>query len=70
MSGSNCGPSTRRQRRSAIRMPFVRDPAAPFVTRWRRRTVANGDSITFVVRRCFLVYAEDSHEGNVLHVGE
>jgi hypothetical protein len=32
--------------------PFVREPA-PFVTRWRSRTVANGDSITFDVRRCF-----------------
>jgi hypothetical protein len=36
----------------AIRSPFVRDPA-PFVTRWRSRTVANGDSITFDVHRCF-----------------
>ena len=26
---------------------------APFVTRWRSRTVANGDSMTFDVRRCF-----------------
>lgn len=31
---------------------FVREPA-PFVTRWRSRTVANGDSITLDVRRCF-----------------
>jgi hypothetical protein len=31
---------------------FVRDPA-PFVTRCRRRTVANGDSTTLLVRRCF-----------------
>jgi hypothetical protein len=30
----------------------VREPA-PFVTRWRSRTVANGDSIMFEVRRCF-----------------
>jgi hypothetical protein len=30
----------------------VRDPA-PLVTRWHSRTVANGDSITFDVRRCF-----------------
>jgi hypothetical protein len=30
----------------------VRDPA-PFVTRWRSRTVAGGDSITLPVRRCF-----------------
>src|SRR5262249_52570184 len=35
-----------------MRRPFVLDPA-PFVTRWRRRTVANGDSITFEVLRCF-----------------
>ena len=35
----------------AISRPFVRDPA-PLVTRCRNRTVANGDSITFVVRRC------------------
>jgi len=30
----------------------VREPA-PFVTRWRSRTVANGDSMTLLVRRCF-----------------
>ena len=36
----------------AISSPFVREPA-PFVTRCRSRTVANGDSITFDVRRCF-----------------
>ena len=35
----------------AISRPFVREPA-PLVTRCRNRTVANGDSITFVVRRC------------------
>jgi len=28
-----------------MRSPLVLDPA-PFVTRWRSRTVANGDSIT------------------------
>ena len=39
----------------AIKSPFVRDPA-PFVTRWRSRTVANGDSITFEVLRCFHAY--------------
>jgi len=38
-----------------MRRPFVLDPA-PFVTRWRRRTVANGDSITFEVLRCFHAY--------------
>jgi hypothetical protein len=32
----------------------VREPA-PFVTRWRSRTVANGDSMTVLVRRCFHV---------------
>jgi hypothetical protein len=37
----------------------VRDPA-PFVTRWRSRTVAHGDSITFDVRRCFQCSAEKS----------
>lgn len=30
----------------------MREPA-PFVTRWRSRTVANGDSIRFAVLRCF-----------------
>jgi len=30
----------------------VREPA-PFVTRCRARTVANGDSTTFDVRKCF-----------------
>ena len=30
----------------------LRTDGAPFVTRWRRRTVAKGDSMTFVVRRC------------------
>ncbi len=34
----------------AISSPLVREPA-PFVTRCRRRTVANTDSITFDVRR-------------------
>jgi hypothetical protein len=32
-----------------IKMPLVREPV-PFVTRWRSRTVANMDSITFDVR--------------------
>jgi hypothetical protein len=36
----------------AIVIAFNRDPA-PFVTRCRRRTVANGDSTTLLVRRCF-----------------
>lgn len=36
----------------AISSALVLDPA-PFVTCCRRRTVANGDSITFDVRRCF-----------------
>jgi hypothetical protein len=35
----------------AIGSPFVREPA-PLVTRWRSRTVANGDSITFDGFRC------------------
>ena len=34
-----------------MRSPLVLAPA-PFVTRWRSRTVANGDSITLEVRRC------------------
>ncbi len=34
-----------------MRSPFCREPA-PLVTRWRRRTVAKGDSMTFPVRRC------------------
>ena len=58
-SGRRCTPSSRRHRACAmsrslyaIRSPFVRDPA-PLVTRWRSRTVANGGSITFDVRRCF-----------------
>jgi hypothetical protein len=33
----------------------VREPA-PFVTRWRSGTVANGDSITLLVRKCFHAY--------------
>jgi hypothetical protein len=33
-----------------MRSPFIREPA-PFVTRWRSRTVANGDSIALEVRR-------------------
>src|SRR5262245_52522363 len=37
---------------NAIVKPAVREPA-PFVTRSRNRTVANVDSIGFVVRRCF-----------------
>lgn len=37
---------------NAIIKPFVRLPA-PVVTRWRNRTVANADSIGFVVRKCF-----------------
>jgi len=36
----------------AINSPLVLEPA-PLVARSRKRTVANGDSITLVVRRCF-----------------
>src|SRR5262245_6732781 len=42
-----------------MKSPFVRDPA-PFVTRWRSRTVANVDSITLLVRRCFQCSAGNS----------
>jgi hypothetical protein len=49
----------RRQRRwamssglNAISRPLVRE-SAPMVARSRNRTVANGDSTTLVVRRCF-----------------
>src|SRR5271168_1838209 len=37
---------------NAISKPLVLEPA-PLLVRSRRRTVANGDSITLVVRRCF-----------------
>jgi hypothetical protein len=36
----------------AMSNPLVRDPA-PLVARSRSRTVANADSITLVVRKCF-----------------
>jgi len=39
----------------------VREPA-PLVTRCRSRTVANGDSITFEVRRCFHVFGGEVEE--------
>ena len=58
-SGNRWAPSRRRQRcwvmsssSNAISSPLVREPA-PLVARSRSRTVANGDSITLVVRRCF-----------------
>src|ERR1700676_4916333 len=37
---------------NAISSPLVLEPA-PLLARSRKRTVANGDSITLVVRRCF-----------------
>src|SRR2546425_3822486 len=58
-SGTSSAASTLRQCPSAtcsslnaITSPAVREPA-PFVTPSRNRTVANVDSIGFVVRRCF-----------------
>ena len=55
---TGCEALTRRQRfcamsssLNAISSALVREPA-PLVTRCRRRTVANVDSIAFVVRRC------------------
>jgi hypothetical protein len=37
---------------NAISNPLVLEPA-PLVARSRKRTVAKGDSMTLVVRRCF-----------------
>src|SRR5438093_8253050 len=58
-SGTSSAASTLRQCPSAtcsslnaIINPAVREPA-PFVTPSRKRTVANVDSMGFVVRRCF-----------------
>jgi hypothetical protein len=58
-SASNSGASSRRTVRSAIRSVFQMTAVA-FSTRLNRlaavvrsRTAANGDSIGFVVRRCF-----------------
>src|SRR6202023_2418161 len=58
-SGNSWAPSRWRQRSctissslNAISSPLVLEPA-PLVARSRKRTVANGDSITLVVRRCF-----------------
>ena len=44
---------------NAISSPLVLEPA-PLVARSRKRTVANGDSITLVVRRCFQCSAGNS----------
>jgi len=65
-SGSSSDPFTFRQRSSAIASSlnaiisaFMREPA-PLVTRCRRRTVANGDSMMLVVRRWRLCSAGKS----------
>lgn len=50
-TGAGCGESAEDARSwKAIRRPSFREPA-PLVARWRRRTVAKDDSITFPVRR-------------------
>jgi hypothetical protein len=56
--GTRCGAFICRQHLSALARslnamsrPLWREPATPLVTRWRRRTVAKGDSITLAVRR-------------------
>jgi hypothetical protein len=58
-SGRRCAPSSRRHR--ALRhvqklvghQQALGPRPAPFVTRCRSRTVANGDSMTLLVLRCF-----------------
>src|ERR1019366_9390703 len=67
-SGNRWAPSRRRQRcwvmsssLNAISRPLVLEPA-PRVARSRSRTVANGDSITLVVRRCFQNAASDPRQ--------
>ena len=48
---------------NAINRPFVREPV-PFITRCRSRTVANGDSIRFDVRRCRQCSAKQSEKAS------